>query len=81
MTCGAFRLEGLVQRQHHCHADTLTPAGIRVAVFYTKVYKRVLSPLTVAGRPPAQFEPDQATRVIERHVSGYIDRARLRDAA
>jgi hypothetical protein len=76
-----LRRKGLVQRQEHSHAYTLTPDGIRVAVFYTKVYKRVLSPLIAAGRPPAPFELNQAIRVIERHVAGYIDRARLKYAA
>jgi predicted MarR family transcription regulator len=76
-----LRRKGLVQRLEHSHAYTLTPQGIRVAVFYTKVYKRVLAPLIAAGRPPAPFELNQAIRVIERHVADYIDRARLQYAA
>ena len=39
-----LRLKGLIHRLPHSNAYTLTPDGLRVAVFYTKVYNRVLSP-------------------------------------
>jgi len=76
-----LRRKGLIRRLEESHSYVLTPDGIRVAAFYTKVYKRVLAPLMAANCPPAPFELSQALRVIERHVAGYIDRARLQPAA
>ena len=37
------------------HANTydVTPDGLKLAIFYTKVHDRVLAPLFVADQPPA----------------------------
>ena len=46
-----LRLNGLIRRLPHTSRYTLTEDGIRIAVFYTKVYNRLLVPLTVERRP------------------------------
>ena len=48
-----LRLHGLIERIPHTNTYVLTPDGIRVAVFYTKVHDRLLRPL-LAGRPTAR---------------------------
>ena len=48
-----LRLAGLIRRLPHTSRYTLTPDGIRIAVFYTKTYNRMLVPLTAANQPQA----------------------------
>ncbi|MDQ6674865.1 MAG: hypothetical protein M3069_29695 [Chloroflexota bacterium] len=59
----------------------LTADGIRVAIFYTKVYGRLIRPLLAVDQPPAALELRQALRVIDTHVVTSIDRARIPRAA
>ena len=49
-----LRLHGLIQRLPRSNTYTLTPEGIRVAVFYTKLQNRLLRPLVDADKPPAK---------------------------
>ena len=37
-----LRLNGLIRRIAHTHTYVLTPEGQRLAVFYTKLYNRLL---------------------------------------
>ena len=46
-----LRLKGLVTRIEHTNTYTLTGEGIRFAVTYTKLSRRVLPPM-LHGRPP-----------------------------
>jgi hypothetical protein len=48
-----LRMKGLIVRLEHSNTYVLTPDGVRVAVFYTKVHDRLLRPLLAADRPPA----------------------------
>jgi hypothetical protein len=48
-----LRLNGLIRRLPHTNRYVLTADGIRIAVFYTKVYNRLLAPLTAADQPHA----------------------------
>ena len=48
-----LRLAGLIQRLPHTNHYTLTTDGIRIAVVYTKIYNRLLVPLTAADQPQA----------------------------
>jgi hypothetical protein len=48
--CG-LRLAGLIRRLPHSNRYTLTADGIRIAVFYTKIYNRLLVPLTAGDQP------------------------------
>ena len=72
-----LRLHGLIQRIPHTNRYLLTPDGIRVAVFYTKLRNRLLRPLLDADKPPAQPEIRQAFRTLENTVADYIQLARL----
>jgi hypothetical protein len=72
-----LRLGGLIRRLPHTNRYTLTEDGIRIAVFYTKIYNRLLVPLTAANQPQAPPELRAALAAITRHVDDYADRARL----
>jgi hypothetical protein len=76
-----LRLNGLIDRIEHTNTYLLTPQGQRVAVFYTKLHNRLLRPLLAANAPPAPPELRHALTAIDRHVRGYIDDARLGNAA
>ena len=52
-----LRLGGLIRRLPHTNRYTLTEDGIRIAVFYTKIYNRLLVPLTAANQPQAPPGP------------------------
>ena len=60
---------------------TLTSDGIRIAVFYAKVYNRLLVPLTAANQPQAPPTLRAALTTITRRVDDYANRARLPRAA
>ena len=76
-----LRRKGLIRRQPRSNTYLLTPDGLRVAVFYTKVYARLLRPLLALDHPPAAPELRQALRVIDNHVVTSITHARLSCAA
>jgi hypothetical protein len=76
-----LRLAGLIRRIEHTHRYVLTPDGIKVTVFYTKLHNRLLRPLLAADQPQAPPELTTALRTIDRHVEAYITRARLTQAA
>ena len=75
-----LRLHGLIQRIPRKNTYVLTPDGIRVAVFYTKLRNRLLRPLLDADKPPAKTEIRQALRTLENAVADYIHAARLAPA-
>ena len=76
-----LRRKGLIQRQPHSNTYVLTADGLRVAIFYTKVYGRLLRPLLAIDHPPAPTELRQALRVIDTYVTTSINRARIPTAA
>lgn len=77
-----LRLHGLIQRIPGTHTYTLTPEGVRVAVFYRKVHDRLLRPLVAAGdQPPAPGELRRALAAIDRVIANYAEQARLGPAA
>ena len=76
-----LRLHGLIARVPTSNTYFLTPQGLRVALFYTKVHDRLLTPLLGADRPPAPLPLRRALHAIDEHVDSYIDHARLRPAA
>ena len=57
------------------------PGQQGIAIFYTKVYNRLLVPLTAADQPQAPPELRTALATITHHVDDYIDHARLPRAA
>jgi predicted MarR family transcription regulator len=76
-----LRRKGLIRRQPRSNTYRLTPDGVRVAIFYTKVYGRLLRPLLAADHSPAVPELRQALRVIDTHVIDSIHRSQLQLAA
>ena len=76
-----LRLNGLIRRIEHTHTYALTPDGRRIAIFYTKLYNRLLRPLAAADQPQAPPALRHALAAIDRHVDDYIAQARLRPAA
>jgi predicted MarR family transcription regulator len=76
-----LRLNGLIRRIEHTHPYALTPDGRRIAIFYTKIYNRLLRPLATADQPQAPPPLRHALATIDRHVDDYIAQARLRPAA
>jgi hypothetical protein len=78
---GRLRLNGVIERAEGTNTYRLTPAGQRVAIFYTKIYNRLLRPLLAADEPPAPADLRAALKTIDRHVHSYTDAARLKAAA
>jgi hypothetical protein len=76
-----LRLHGLIQRLPRTNTYVLTPDGIRVAVFYTKLQNRLLRPLLEADKPPAPIDVRRALGTLERAVNDYVHAARLAPAA
>ena len=76
-----LRRKGLIRRLPRSNSYVLTSDGVRVAIFYTKVYGRLLRPLLAVDHPPALPELRQALRVIDTHIGASIDLARLPPAA
>jgi hypothetical protein len=76
-----LRLHGLIERTPGTNSYALTPEGIRVAVFYTKLHGRLLHPLLEADKPPAPVELRRALGTIDHVLADYIKGARLGTAA
>ena len=76
-----LRLTGLIRRIEHTNRYVLTPDGVKMAIFYTKLHNRLLRPLMATAQPQAPPRLRQALRVIDQHVDDYITRARLLKAA
>ena len=76
-----LRLHGLIERVPHTNTYVLTPDGIRVAVFFTKLDRRLLHPLLAADRPPGPVEVRRALATIDRAIADYITNARVGRAA
>ena len=55
-----LRQNGLIRRIPRSNRYMLTDDGVRIAVFYTKIYNRLLIPLTAADQP--QAHPNYAPR-------------------
>jgi hypothetical protein len=76
-----LRLAGLIRRTGHANRYVLTPDGIAMAVFCTKLHNRLLRPLMAARQPQAPPPLREALRTIDQHADDYISRARPGKAA
>ena len=76
-----LRLHGLIRRLPRSNRYVLTPEGIRVAVFYSKLQSRLLRPLLDADQPPAPLDVRRALTTLERAVENNVTAARLAAAA
>ena len=72
-----LRLNGLIQRHPGSNTYQLTADGQRVAIFYTKVHDRLLTPLIAANAPPAPPGLQRALNTIDQHLNNYVNQARL----
>jgi hypothetical protein len=72
-----LRLKGIIVRLEHSNTYVLTDDGQRFAIFYTKVYNRLLRPMLSADQPPAPLQVRQALRTLDQAVTDYIDNARI----
>src|SRR6266511_708884 len=70
-----LRRKGLIQRLPRTNTYTLTPDGVRFALFYSKVHDRLLVPLLAANTPPAPQPLREALRVIDRWTTTSARRA------
>src|ERR1700691_3110886 len=55
-----LRLAGLIRRLEHTNRYVLTPDGVKMAIFYTKLHNRLLRPLLAADQPQAPPDLRQA---------------------
>jgi hypothetical protein len=76
-----LRLHGLIERLPKTHRYRLTDLGLDTALFYTRVYSRILRPgLAVVG---AEFPPDsplplqRSFRAAEQAVNAWCDQAKI----
>ncbi len=76
-----LRLHGLIERNPGTNTYVVTPEGVRVAIFYTKLQARLLRPLLEADKPPAPIELRRALATVERVLGDYVTNARLGAAA
>jgi DNA-binding MarR family transcriptional regulator len=76
-----LRLRGLIQRLPHSHRYVVTPAGRRVALFFTKSYARVLRRgLARLDAPPPDNVPDplvKAWQRLDRELDRFVEEAKL----
>ncbi len=71
----------LITRIPHRNLHTLTPDGLKFAVFYTKVHDRILRPLMASDQPQAPPPLRQALHTIDTEICRRLDAARLPAAA
>jgi hypothetical protein len=76
-----FNAKSLIDRKPGTNTYAVTPEGIQVAVFYTKLRARLLHPLLEADKPPAPVELRRALATVERILDDYVTNARLGAAA
>jgi hypothetical protein len=57
-----LRLHGIIQRIPHSHRYELTPLGLRVALFFSRTYARLLRPVLadIAPNAPPGHSPIRA---------------------
>ncbi|MGH9338800.1 MAG: hypothetical protein ACRD1R_04235 [Acidobacteriota bacterium] len=76
-----LRTNGLIERLPKTNTYVLTPNGIRVSLFYTKSYRRIIDPLFAAGGtgPQARAAPQlrDALRTIDQAVDRFAKEARI----
>jgi hypothetical protein len=76
-----LRMAGLIRRIDHASRYVLTPDGVKMAIFCTKLHNRLLRPLMAADQVQAPRDLRQALHVIDQHVDDYLTHARMQKAA
>lgn len=75
-----LRLHGLIGRIPKTHRYRLTEDGLRVALFFTRVYARVLRPGLArisADAPPGDTELRPYFKKLATAIDRWIDKAKL----
>jgi len=75
-----LRLHGLVERLEGTYRYRLTDRGLRTALFYTRVYARILRPGLTLISPHASGEPAQLHRsfkAVENAINRWCDQTRI----
>jgi hypothetical protein len=79
-----LRLHGLIERIPQSHRDRVTDAGLRVALFFTKVHSRILRPglsQLFDGCPKAPTRPIAAAMARLQHtLKDLFEQAKLAPA-
>ena len=73
-----LRLHGLIERLPGTHRYRLTDAGLRTALFYTRVYSRILRPAMAPVTPPAPAASQHPLRqfhAAQAAVNSWCDEA------
>ena len=68
-----LRLHGLIQRIPKTHRYEITPEGLRIALFFTRTYARLLRP-KLAEIMPAGPPADSTLRTAFDHLQAEINR-------
>ena len=74
-----LRLKGLIERLPRSHRYVLTTLGIRVVIFFTKLYERLFRPGLAALVPEQPQPPDlaQALNTVTNVIQSWVDAASL----
>ena len=75
-----LRLHGLIERLPKTHRYRLTDEGLRTALFYTRVYSRILRPLMAPVIPNAPAESAPSLRRFQAAadaVNSWCDEAHI----
>jgi len=75
-----LRLHGLIERLPNTHRYRLTEQGLKTAMFYTRVYNRILRPGAAELRPTAAATPTPLRRhftAMTHAIHSYCDQAKL----
>jgi hypothetical protein len=70
-----LRMKGIIERIESTNTYRITDEGLHIAVYYTKIYNRLLRPLIADTYAPPPVR--QAFRVLESHVDDQIGDARM----
>lgn len=78
-----LRLKGLIVRIPHSHRYTLTELGVKVVIFFTKLYERLFRPGLTALVPDQPWPSDlaEALHTVTEVVNSWIDEALLAPVA
>jgi len=73
-----LKLHGIIEKIPHTHRYQITQQGMRICLFFTKVYARVLRPalsqigerLSAATGPPIAAALHRLEEAIKQHIQG-----------
>jgi hypothetical protein len=75
-----LRLHGLIERQAQSHRYRVTDHGLRVALFFTRSYARLVRPgLAIVTANPLPADPDlaRAFNQLEQAMDSYAEQAKI----